>query len=131
VQSGKSGVWHCIVVRGNQCSRDESCSWAGKRVGVIGNGSSAIQIVPQMQPTAAKLVNYVRSATWISANYSSQFTKDGKNFPYSEEERKQFREKPEVLFKMRREIEHRYVIYDFSKFTLCPYHLASCTIIQI
>lgn len=90
----------------NWLPRDESCQWAGKRVAVIGNGSSAIQIVPQMQPAAAKLVNYVRSATWISANIAGQYAKNGKNFEYTEKERQEFRENPDVLFKMRHEIEH-------------------------
>jgi cation diffusion facilitator CzcD-associated flavoprotein CzcO len=78
----------------------------GKRVGVIGNGSSAIQIVPQIQKTAKKVVNYIRSSTWISSNYAAQYAKDGKNFEYTEEQKKEFRENPEVLFKMRQNIEH-------------------------
>ncbi|KAF9566936.1 FAD/NAD(P)-binding domain-containing protein [Agrocybe pediades] len=37
-----------------------------KRVGVIGVGSSAIQIVPTIQPKVKHLYNYVRGKTWIS-----------------------------------------------------------------
>lgn len=37
--------------------------FAGKRIAVIGNGSSGIQIVPEMQKVASKLVNYARSKT--------------------------------------------------------------------
>ncbi|PLB40928.1 flavin-containing monooxygenase [Aspergillus candidus] len=40
--------------------------YTGKRVAVIGNGSSGIQIVPAMQPTVDHLVHFVRSPTWIA-----------------------------------------------------------------
>ncbi|RDL40506.1 Uncharacterized protein BP5553_00485 [Venustampulla echinocandica] len=39
--------------------------YAGKRVAVIGNGSSGIQIVPAIQPDVKQLVHFVRSPTWI------------------------------------------------------------------
>jgi cation diffusion facilitator CzcD-associated flavoprotein CzcO len=37
----------------------------GKSVAVIGTGASAIQFVPQIQPTAAKIHLYQRTAPWI------------------------------------------------------------------
>lgn len=63
-------------------NRDTGYDFTGKRVAVIGNGSSAIQIVPELQKVAGHLSNYMRSPTWISAGYSSEFTltSDGKNF---------------------------------------------------
>ncbi|KAI0151390.1 hypothetical protein BJ166DRAFT_486103 [Pestalotiopsis sp. NC0098] len=44
---------------------DEAFDWAGKRVAVIGNGSSGVQIVPAMQEGARKLVHFIREPTWI------------------------------------------------------------------
>ncbi|ETW86440.1 hypothetical protein HETIRDRAFT_58532 [Heterobasidion irregulare TC 32-1] len=44
--------------------------WGNKTVGVIGIGSSAIQIVPALQPKVAKVVNLVRGKTWISSSFS-------------------------------------------------------------
>ncbi|KAL2831016.1 FAD/NAD(P)-binding domain-containing protein [Aspergillus pseudoustus] len=38
----------------------------GKRVAVIGNGSSGVQIVPAIQPDVQRLVHFVRSPTWIA-----------------------------------------------------------------
>lgn len=38
---------------------------AGKRVGVIGTGASAIQFIPAIQPQVAKLVVFQRTAPWI------------------------------------------------------------------
>ena len=82
---------------------------AGKKVAVIGNGSSAIQVLPQLQKTAAQLTNYIRSPTWIFSNYSAELTKNGTNFAFTEEEKKGFRDNPASLFKFRKEIEHRYI----------------------
>jgi cation diffusion facilitator CzcD-associated flavoprotein CzcO len=90
---------------------DPDLNWEGKKVAIIGNGSSAIQILPELQPKAAKIVTYIRSPTWITANFMAQFTPEGKNFTYTEEERKRFRENPEELFKLRHTIEH-----EFNKF---------------
>ncbi|KAI9155624.1 FAD-binding monooxygenase moxY [Paramyrothecium foliicola] len=92
----------------HSASWDESLDWTGKKVAVIGNGSSALQILPKMQPKAAKLVNYIRSATWISANYSAELTPEGKNFKYTEEQKEEFRRNPRKLHELRREIEHHF-----------------------
>ncbi|KAM5344687.1 hypothetical protein ACJ41O_010549 [Fusarium nematophilum] len=87
---------------------DASADWTGKRVAIIGNGSSAIQILPKLQPKAAKIVNYIRNPTWISANYVAEVTPEGKNFQYTEQERKEFRENPAKLLEVRKEIEHHF-----------------------
>ncbi|KAJ3538381.1 hypothetical protein NM208_g5929 [Fusarium decemcellulare] len=84
---------------------DQSYDWAGKKVAVIGNGSSAIQVVPHLQRTAKEVVNYIRSPTWIAANFLEEYSDDGNKF-YSEEKRKQFRENPESLFELRKKLEH-------------------------
>jgi cation diffusion facilitator CzcD-associated flavoprotein CzcO len=44
---------------------DESFDLAGKRVGVIGTGASAIQIVPQIAKKAAKLDVFQRTPPWV------------------------------------------------------------------
>lgn len=86
--------------------RDKTLDWSNQRVAIIGNGSSAVQIAPHIQRTASKMVNFIRSPTWISANYLTDRTKDGGNFKYTEEEKRNFRENPEVLFALRKELEH-------------------------
>lgn len=41
-----------------------------KRIGVIGNGSSAIQIVPNLQQLeGVTLKSFMRSPTWISSTF--------------------------------------------------------------
>lgn len=87
-------------------NRDQSYDWTDKKVGVIGNGSSAIQLVPHVQKTAKKLVNYLRNPTWISPNFlAEQF--EGKSLKYTEEKKKELRENPQEHFKMRKRLEHR------------------------
>ncbi|WP_347901895.1 NAD(P)/FAD-dependent oxidoreductase [Pseudomonas purpurea] len=44
---------------------DHSYSLAGKRVGVIGTGASAIQFVPQIQPQVAQLSVFQRTPPWV------------------------------------------------------------------
>ena len=41
------------------------CELAGKRVGVIGTGASAIQFVPAIQPDVERLTLFQRSAAWV------------------------------------------------------------------
>ena len=44
---------------------DDSVELAGRNVGVIGTGASAIQIVPAIQPEVASLAVYQRTPPWI------------------------------------------------------------------
>lgn len=59
---------------------DQSLDCDNKRIAVIGNGSSGIQCFGALQPKAAQITHYIRTPTWISMNYLSQFTRDGSNF---------------------------------------------------
>jgi cation diffusion facilitator CzcD-associated flavoprotein CzcO len=93
---------------------DPLLSWEGKRVAIIGNGSSAIQILPQLQKTAGHVTTYVRNPTWISSNFASDYARDGKNFKYTEEEKKEFRESPAKLKALRKEIEHGFNMFFYA-----------------
>ncbi|KAE8393536.1 putative flavin-binding monooxygenase [Aspergillus alliaceus] len=86
---------------------DPEYHWKGKRIAVIGNGSSGVQIIPSLQPKAARLVNYIRHATWISTNICGHLTRDGMgtNFEYTEEEKQRFQENPEELLQYRKAID--------------------------
>lgn len=61
-----------------------------------------------MHSQVSKMVNYVRNPTWIASNFSGHLTRDGRNFAYTEEEKKKFREDPAAFFEMRKELENRY-----------------------
>lgn len=47
----------------------QDVEYKGKKVAVIGNGSSGIQIVPNLQPHVKVLDHYVRGPTWISFGF--------------------------------------------------------------
>ncbi|KAK5114047.1 hypothetical protein LTR85_010353 [Meristemomyces frigidus] len=85
---------------------DESLDCKGKRIAVIGNGSSGIQAFGALQKQAKQITHYIRSATWISLNYMSQFTRnaDGRNFEYTDEEKAAFQD-PGNLLEYRRKLE--------------------------
>ncbi|KAL3433933.1 hypothetical protein BDV09DRAFT_170944 [Aspergillus tetrazonus] len=86
---------------------DPSYYWTDKKIAVIGNGSSGLQVVPALQPKASKIVNYIRHPTWISVNIAGDITKDhrGTNFAYTEEEKKLYRENPETFLEYRKYVE--------------------------
>ncbi len=67
---------------------DHSVPLDGKRVGVIGNGSTGVQIVSALAGRAGVVKHFQRTAQWIMPTVNDYF---------SEEERKAFREQPEVL----------------------------------
>lgn len=89
---------------------DETYDWSNKRVAVIGNGSSGIQCVAAMHSKATKLVNYARNPTWVAGNFCANFTKDGSNFAYTDEEKEKFRNDPKAYFEFRKKLESEYVL---------------------
>ncbi|ERS98125.1 uncharacterized protein SPSK_06119 [Sporothrix schenckii 1099-18] len=50
---------------------DASFDPAGKRVAVIGNGASGIQLTTNLQKTVARLDHYVRHRTWIASSFAA------------------------------------------------------------
>lgn len=99
---------------------DPATTWNGKTVAVIGTGSSAIQILPQIQPTAKSLVTFMRSVTWIAPPIAEDMLKQagshagtvdetlGAQHLYTDEERRRFRENPAELLVYRKELESRF-----------------------
>ncbi|KAK6380739.1 hypothetical protein LTS17_004939 [Exophiala oligosperma] len=104
---------------------DSSVDWKDKKVAVIGTGSSAIQMVPQIQKTARHLVSFMRSVTWISPpvgaaaleqekNKSIQHNRAGESvantdpvgqYYYTEEEKQRFKNDPDYHLHYRRKLE--------------------------
>jgi cation diffusion facilitator CzcD-associated flavoprotein CzcO len=76
---------------------DHAVSLAGKRVGVIGTGSTAIQIVSALVDEVAELSLFQRTAQWVMPQ---------ENPAYSDEEKADFRKHPETLDQLRSEISH-------------------------
>jgi cation diffusion facilitator CzcD-associated flavoprotein CzcO len=60
----------------------------GRRVGVIGNGSTGVQLVTALSATCERVVHFQRSPQWIMP---VPF------FTYTEEQKQAFRERPELI----------------------------------
>ncbi|MBT9386028.1 NAD(P)/FAD-dependent oxidoreductase [Pseudooceanicola sp. CBS1P-1] len=67
----------------------------GRRIGVVGSGASAIQIIPEMQKVAGELVVFQRSAPYMIPRWDRAF---------SEGEKRMFRRDPSTVEAMRSEI---------------------------
>ena len=72
---------------------------AGKRVGVVGTGSSAIQIVAALVGEVAELTLFQRTAQWITPI---------ENPAYSEQEKAEFRRHPEAMAAIREQISQMF-----------------------
>jgi cation diffusion facilitator CzcD-associated flavoprotein CzcO len=91
---------------------DHSVDLTGKKVAVIGNGSSALQIIPTIFPQVASLDNYVRSTTWITSGFGGDLVPvegvhetrgaGGVNFSYTEEDMAKFKEDKEYYARYER-----------------------------
>jgi cation diffusion facilitator CzcD-associated flavoprotein CzcO len=84
---------------------DKDFDWTDKRIAVLGNGSSAIQILPQVVEKAKHVTNFIRRPTYITPGLGSAIIGGQTQYYYSEEEKKHFRENPEELKKYRKKIQ--------------------------
>ncbi|KAF1851910.1 FAD/NAD(P)-binding domain-containing protein [Cucurbitaria berberidis CBS 394.84] len=87
---------------------NEGYDFTDKRIGVIGSGSSSIQIVPSLQRLPGTQVStFVRSKTWISPPFGQQFF-DNYGFKGSaipEDLRERFANDPDYYHKFRLSVE--------------------------
>ncbi|PNP76204.1 hypothetical protein FNYG_10493 [Fusarium nygamai] len=72
---------------------------ANKHVGLIGNGSSGIQILPKMQEQARHVTTFIREPTWISPTPGMDYRK------YTDQEQEDFILHPEKLTELRKASE--------------------------
>lgn len=85
---------------------DPSLELQGKKVAVIGNGSSGIQCTAAIQKVASKLSVYIRHPTWVTANMGSRFIPAGKtNFEFTEEQKQHWIKHPTEYLQYRKEVE--------------------------
>ncbi|OKL59727.1 hypothetical protein UA08_05029 [Talaromyces atroroseus] len=81
----------------------------GAAVAIIGNGSSGIQVLPQLQKIVSRIDHYARSPTWISGNFGVENINPGDAVP--DDVQASFAD-PETYLRYRKEIENR----SFSSF---------------
>ncbi|KAH7153042.1 hypothetical protein EDB81DRAFT_790348 [Dactylonectria macrodidyma] len=99
----------------HSASWDHSVDFKDKSIGVIGTGSTSVQIVPALQPEVKHMKVFMRSSTWISppfGNSTLESLKDNPNeqpgkrqYTFSEEEKQKFRDDPEYHLRFRKGIE--------------------------
>ncbi|KAL2836227.1 putative dimethylaniline monooxygenase [Aspergillus pseudodeflectus] len=90
----------------HSASWDTSIELEDKVVGVIGNGSSAVQIIPAILPKVKQLKAFMRSPTWITAGFAQKYAgENGANFDYSEEQKQKFRDDPAEYLHYRKMVE--------------------------
>ena len=76
---------------------DHSVALDGKRIGIIGTGSTGVQIVSALARRAGKLIHFQRTAQWIMPVENPAFT---------EEQKAAFRNDPALLHRMQNEPEY-------------------------
>ncbi len=85
---------------------DTSFDPKGKRVALIGNGASGVQMLPELQATAGHVDHYARSKTWIAGSLTG---KQRSRLPiyFTEEQKTSFKD-PETYRAYRKEVESSY-----------------------
>ncbi|KAF2737728.1 FAD/NAD(P)-binding domain-containing protein [Polyplosphaeria fusca] len=95
---------------------DHSVDFNGKTAGVIGTGSTSVQIVPQLQKICNEVQVYMRSPTWISPPFGAgALTNDlqkgeevnpgQRQYDFTEADKKKFADDPEYHLDFRKRIE--------------------------
>ncbi|KAI1857254.1 uncharacterized protein JN550_013337 [Neoarthrinium moseri] len=98
---------------------DQSVDYTDKKVAVLGTGSSAIQILPQVQKTASHVKSFMRGTTWISPPMprvpvdvpnaenagDEHLDPDVAQYWYKPQEMERFHDDPEYLLHYRKQIE--------------------------
>ncbi|KAF2114151.1 hypothetical protein BDV96DRAFT_577669 [Lophiotrema nucula] len=86
---------------------EEGFDLNGKKVAVIGAGSSGVQIVAAIQKKVDKLYHWIRSPIWITAGFAQTWAaKNGANFKYSEEQLQYLKDNPKKYLEYRKQIEN-------------------------
>ncbi|KAK4167011.1 hypothetical protein QBC43DRAFT_286406 [Cladorrhinum sp. PSN259] len=86
---------------------DDSFDPTGKRVAVIGNGASGIQLVANLQKSVAQLDHYARNKTWIAGSWAGDERTLGPQ-PYTEEQKQLFARDPAAYLAFRKDLEDKY-----------------------
>ena len=113
--SGLLNNWKWPDIKGLKSFKGQICHSAdwdpdmkldGKRVAVVGSGSSSIQIVASIQPRVEKLYTWVRSQIWVTPGFAQAFAgPNGCNMAYSEEMKAMFRNSPDDYLRYQKQVE--------------------------
>ncbi|KAH0842471.1 hypothetical protein AYO21_10774 [Fonsecaea monophora] len=85
---------------------DDQADLQGKRVLIIGAGSSSVQVVPTIIDKVDQLYVVARSPIWVTAGFAPTYAgPNGENFAYSKETHQRFRDDPEFYLAYCKAIE--------------------------
>lgn len=85
---------------------DASYDFTGKTIAIIGAGSSAIQIVPKLQPLVKNMLNFIRSATWITPEFSEALASEGRETRFTPEEIERFKTDKKYFLEYRKKVQN-------------------------
>ncbi|KAE8153095.1 hypothetical protein BDV25DRAFT_137165 [Aspergillus avenaceus] len=83
----------------------------GKRIALIGNGASGLQVLPSIQPIAQHVDHYARNRTWIADSFGTTGVRRLEPNLFSPDQLESFKD-PEAYMRYRRSVEQGY----FSRF---------------
>jgi cation diffusion facilitator CzcD-associated flavoprotein CzcO len=85
---------------------DTTYDLTDKTVAVIGGGSSAVQIVPAIQPKVKKLTAFLRSPVWVTTGFGAKHAgPGGTNFEYSTDQIQKWKANPDEYERYCRDVE--------------------------
>ncbi|KAL1998000.1 hypothetical protein VTN02DRAFT_225 [Thermoascus thermophilus] len=79
----------------------------GKRIALIGNGASGLQVLPSIQPLAGHVDHYARNRTWIVDSFGVTGIRRLEPNYFTPEQRESFRD-PQKYLEYRRSVERGY-----------------------
>jgi cation diffusion facilitator CzcD-associated flavoprotein CzcO len=94
-----SGLDDFKGVKLHSADYDKSIDITGQSVLIIGGGSSAVQILPAIQPIVQKAKIVIRTPSWMLPDISTETS------TFTPDQIREFVEKPEVLMALRQENE--------------------------
>ncbi|KAI2466801.1 FAD/NAD(P)-binding domain-containing protein [Annulohypoxylon bovei var. microspora] len=94
-----SGIENYEGIKLHSADYDESVSLVGKTVLLIGAGSSAVQILPAIQPIVKQAKIFIRSPVWVLPDISSESGK------YSSHQIEEFVKNPHSVLELRQNNE--------------------------
>ncbi|PYI36755.1 FAD/NAD(P)-binding domain-containing protein [Aspergillus indologenus CBS 114.80] len=83
----------------------------GKRVALIGNGASGLQVLPSIQPIAQHVDHYARNRTWVADSFGTTGVRRLEPNLFSEAQLESFKD-PDTYLQYRKSVEEGY----FSRF---------------
>ena len=90
---------------------DETYNFDGKHVALIGSGSTAVQILPKLQPIVKHLDAYIRNQMWVSPRFGADYILaknpelEERKFVLTEDLRRRFLEDPQYYNEYRKGLE--------------------------